>query len=242
MAHSAAAAAKIESRPFDLEATRYVPLVRRVATRLARRLPSHVDVEDLVSAGMLGLLDSATPFDQSRARQFDTFAEFRIRGAMLDELRSVDPLSRDMRSHMKALHAATHRLEGELGRPPTTEELAAALGLTLEGYHAMLADLRGHTVASLDELCSAEGLQVAVDGEDPCEATVHAEARAAVAAAIQALPEREGTVLKLYYFADLSLKEIGAILEVTESRVCQIHSQATEKLRRALIHLAPDAS
>jgi RNA polymerase sigma factor for flagellar operon FliA len=233
---SRAAAARHES-PATVAVEDYVPLIRRVATRLARRLPAHVALDDLISAGVIGLLDSATRFDPSRAEQFDTFAEFRVRGAMLDELRATDSLTRDMRQHMNELRAAVHRLEGALGRAPSEEEIAAELGLSLDGYYAMVANLSGHTVASLDELGAQDAVQFAAEAEDPCEAAARAEARQAVVEAIDELPERERAVLRLYYFAEMTLKEIGAALGVTESRVCQIHTQATRALRERLLHL-----
>jgi RNA polymerase sigma factor for flagellar operon FliA len=232
-----AAAARIQPRSRAIAVEDYAPLVRRVAARLARRLPAHVVMEDLLSAGTVGLLCAAARFDPARAGQFDTFAEFRVRGAMLDELRAADPLTRDMRQHLNERRAAVHHLEGVLGRAPRADEIAAALGLEIDAYHALVENLRGHTVGSLDDLCAEDGVQLAGEAEDPCDAAASSESRAAVVAAIDGLPEREAEVLRLYYFADMTLKEIGARLGVTESRVCQIHTQATRALRAQLLHL-----
>jgi RNA polymerase sigma factor FliA len=221
----------------SVDMARLFPLVQRVAARVARRLPFHVVRDDLVSAGVVGLLECVPRFDASRGEDFEAFAEFRIKGAILDELRTADPLSRDMRRHLNDVRAATHRLEGTLGRAPSEEEIARALELTLDAYRELLGKLGGHSVCSLTDL-EGGAVQLAAETADPCEATIDAELRAQIAQAIEGLPARQRQVLWLYYFEELSLKEIGAMLGVTESRVCQIHTQATRALRAQLVHLA----
>jgi RNA polymerase sigma factor FliA len=220
-----------------LDMTRLYPLVQRVAARVARRLPFHVVRDDLVSAGVVGLLECAPRFDATRGEDFEAFAEFRIKGAIMDELRAADPLSRDMRRHLNEVRTATHRLEGELGRAPAEEEIAQALGRTLDDYRELLSKLGGHSVCSLTDL-EGGAVQLAAETTDPCEATIDADLRAQIAQAIETLPARQRQVLWLYYFEEMSLKEIGALLGVTESRICQIHTQATSALRTQLVHLA----
>jgi RNA polymerase sigma factor for flagellar operon FliA len=233
-------AAREQDRPdaaAPIDVARYLPLVERVAARIARRLPFHVVRDDLVSAGVVGLLECAPRFDAARGEHFEAFAEFRIKGAILDELRSADPLSRDMRRHLNDVRAATHRLEGELGRAPLEEEIAQALGLSLDAYHELLGKLGGHSVVSLTDL-EGGAVQPVAESADPCDDAVDGELRAQIAMAIETLPARQRQVLWLYYFEEMSLKEIGALLGVTESRVCQVHTQATRALRPQLLHLA----
>jgi RNA polymerase sigma factor for flagellar operon FliA len=220
-----------------IDVARYYPLVERVAARVARRLPFHVVREDLISAGVVGLLECAPRFDAARGERFEAFAEFRIKGAILDELRGADPLSRDMRRHLNDVRHATHRLEGELGRAPAEEEIAQALDLSLDAYRELLGKLGGHSVVSLADLEDG-ALQLAAETTDPYEDAVDGEMRAQIAMAIETLPARQRQILWLYYFEEMNLKEIGALLGVTESRVCQIHTQATRALRTQLLHLA----
>jgi RNA polymerase sigma factor for flagellar operon FliA len=232
-------AARQQDRPdaaAPVDIARYLPLVERVAARVARRLPFHVVRDDLVSAGVVGLLECAPRFDAARGESFEAFAEFRVKGAILDELRGADPLSRDMRRHLNDVRDATHRLEGALGRAPEEDEIAQALGLSLDAYRELLGKLGGHSVVSLSELESG-AVQLAAETEDPCAEAVDGETRAQIAMAIETLPARQRQVLWLYYFEEMSLKAIGALLGVTESRVCQIHTQATRALRAQLLHL-----
>jgi RNA polymerase sigma factor for flagellar operon FliA len=232
-------AAREQDRPdaaAPLDVARYLPLVERVAARVARRLPFHVVRDDLVSAGVVGLLECVPRFDAARGERFEAFAEFRIKGAILDELRGADPLSRDMRRHLNDVRRATHRLEGELGRAPAEEEIAQALDLSLDAYRELLGKLGGHSVVSLTDLEDG-AVQLAAETTDPYEDAVDGETRAQIAMAIETLPARQRQILWLYYFEEMSLKEIGALLGVTESRICQIHTQATRALRTQLLHL-----
>ena len=160
---------------------------------------------------------------------------------MLDELRLSDTMTRDMRQHLNEIRAATHRLEAELGRAPDDEQLATALGLSLEQYHGLQSRLGGHSVCSLSDFGTDVAQPPADEHDNPCQAASDAELRRILAEAIAALPEREQTVLRQYYFEELTLKQIAERLGVTESRICQIHTQATRKLRQSLIHLVTDA-
>jgi RNA polymerase sigma factor FliA len=218
-----------------IDVEQLVPLVRKVAARLARRVPDHVMRDDLVSAGVVGLLESAPRFDARRG-DFEAFAEYRIKGAMLDELRQSDTLSRDMRRHLNEVRKATHRLEGELGRAPEEDEIAQALDLSLDGYRELVGKLGGNSVLSLDEL-DEQAVVFSDETSDPYERAVDGEMRARMATAIETLPARQRQVLWLYYYEEMSLKEIGALLGVTESRVCQVHTQATRALRARLLNL-----
>ena len=223
------AAANLEA----IDVMQYYPLVEQVAKRLARRLPAHVEREDLISAGVVGLLESARRFDPSRSDAFETFAEFRIKGAMLDELRHLDSLSRTMRRHYGDVREATKKLESVLGREPTEDEIASELDMSLEEYRELVTKFDGHTVSSLDEIDTE---RVAAEGASPDEEAATCEMRAKIAEAIEKLPARQRQVLWLYYFEEMSLRAIGNLLGVTESRICQIHSEATKALRRQLLH------
>lgn len=214
-------------------AVRYVPIIRRVALRLARRLPSHVSIDDLVSAGFVGLVDAYRRYDTARCDCFEPYADLRIRGAMMDELRLYDPLSRDVRALAKKANAATRRLATRLGRAPTDVEIAAEVGVPLDAYRSCAALLSIGSV-SLD---APNG--DAYDGMDLGDPSVIsavdeialAESRRALVVAIDALPPRLRQVLRLYYGDELTLRNIGSLLGVTESRVCQLHAEAITRLR-----------
>jgi RNA polymerase sigma factor for flagellar operon FliA len=215
--------------------TQYIHCVDKVARRLARKLPRHVDVDDLRSAGMLGLIEAAERFDATRGEKFETFAEFRIRGAMLDDLRSRDSLSRDMRRVCSELRDATASLANQIGRAPSEVELASHLGVSVEEVRARQAKLTGWSVVGWDDAGPAFLEHTADDhAPDPCEVTAQRELFAQMIGHIETLPEKMQQVLALYYCEDLNLKEIGHVLGVTESRVCQIHGEATKRLRGLL--------
>ena len=227
---------EIERERFILE---YTPLVRRIAQRIAVRLPPHLDLEDLINSGVLGLMDAIQKFDPHRKVTFRTYAEFRIRGAILDELRSRDYLPRSVREKANRLEEACARLESELGRPGTEEELAEALGLGLEAYQHLLQragpisflhleDCPGLSDASEETLAD---LLLDPSANDPLVQLELTELKHILAQEIERLSEREKLVLSMYYLEELTLKEIGEVMEVTESRVCQLHSQAVLRLR-----------
>ncbi len=217
------------------QAARYYPYVEKVARRLARRLPSHVDLADLVSAGSVGLIDATRTFDPERGESFESFAEFRIRGAMLDELRSRDNLTRDMRRLANELREAIRKLEGTLGRTPGQDEVASALGLSIDELYERQQKLSGSNVVGLDDV-GPDFLETTCDDSacSPLDTACDRELHQQLAGALDVLPEKMRQVLALYYHEDLNLKEIGAVLGVTESRVCQIHRDATKRLR---VHL-----
>jgi RNA polymerase sigma factor for flagellar operon FliA len=215
--------------------TRYYPFVERVARRLARRLPDHVALDDLISSGAMGLIEAAERFDPKQGQTFEGFAERRIKGAMLDDIRRRDTLSRDMRHLWSELRRSSDQLAHQLGRAPADDELAKHLGIPLDDLHARRLKLSGATVLAYDEIDpDVIGHQSKPPGDDPYSSTARRELRAQLAQALTVLPERLQQVLSLYYGDELSLREIGQVLGVTESRVCQLHTEATKRLRGVL--------
>jgi len=224
-------------------AAKFFPYIEKVARRLARRLPAHVEIDDLVSSGVIGLMEAAERFDPKRVDRFEAFAEFRIRGAMLDDLRSRDTLSRDMRRLSNELREATRKLESQLGRTPDHEELAKLLGVNINELYARQQKLSGSSVVGIDD-AGPDFLERTSDesSPDPFEITAHRESIGHLHAGIAQLPEKMQQVLSLYYTENLNLKEIGSVLGVTESRVCQIHGEATRRLRETLGAIEAEAA
>ena len=214
----------------------HADLVRRIAHHLAARLPSSVEVDDLVQAGMLGLIEAARNFDGDQGASFETYASIRIRGAMIDEIRKGDWTPRSVHRRSREAAEATRRIEQTTGRAATGAEVAEALGLGPEEYARLLEDAVSGQVLSLDSHIDDHGdVHVAAAGSySPERQHQAAEFRQQLAAAIGQLPEREQLVLSLYYEQELNLREIGAVLGVSESRVCQIHGQAVIRLRSRL--------
>jgi RNA polymerase sigma factor for flagellar operon FliA len=221
----------------------YAPLVKYVASRVATGLPSSVDQSDLVSYGMFGLIDALEKFEPGRGNKFETYAIPRIKGAIIDELRAMDWVPRSIRFKARELEKAQADLEAMLKRQPTEEELAERLGVSRRELHDMLTQISFVSVLALDEVVSAgadRGEQVSLidtladKGIDPTYGVESQETRGLLAAAINSLSEREKIVVTLYYFEGLTLAEIGEILGVTESRVCQIHTKAVGGLRGQL--------
>jgi RNA polymerase sigma factor for flagellar operon FliA len=211
-----------------------VGLVKRIACHLAARLPNSVEMDDLLQAGMIGLLEAAGNFDASRGASFDTYAGIRIRGAMLDEVRKLDWTPRSVHQKHRQVSEAMREIEAEAGRPATGHEIAERLGVSLDEYFAILSDTAGCRLFSLDDSSDEAGLSRDVpedNGESPDQAVSRSQFHEQIVAAIDRLPERERLVLSLYYEQELNLKEVGAVLGVTESRICQIHSQALIRLR-----------
>ncbi|MFW7381827.1 MAG: FliA/WhiG family RNA polymerase sigma factor [Oligoflexus sp.] len=226
----------------------YAPLIRFVAQRIAARLPSNIDIDDLISAGVIGLMDAIEKYDPSRDNKFKTYAEFRIRGAILDELRSQDWVPRSVRDKAKKIEKTYAELEQKFGRAVSDQELSAALGVDLEEYYDMVAKVKAVTLLSIDELSGPnqqdrksllECLEN-VGSKNPFTQLKSKGVRELLIKNIEELPEKQKLVLSLYYYEDLNLKEIGRILEVTESRVSQLHTQAVEKLRTRLKPLLTD--
>ena len=218
----------------------HAPLVKRLAHQMMAKLPPSVEVDDLIQAGMMGLLDAINRYEDTHGAQFETYAVQRIRGAMLDELRSSDWLPRSIRQNMRKIEVAINALQQRLGRPPSEAEIAAELKVPLAEYQDMLNDGSGHQLVYYEDFHETEGNEnfldrYAVDDEgDPLRTLLDGAFRSAVIEAIEALPEREKMLLGLYYEQELNLKEIGAVMGVSESRVCQLHSQAMARLRAKL--------
>lgn len=215
----------------------FLPFIKYQVLRLVGRIPHYVDVQDLTHAGILGLLDALEKFDQTRGTQLKTYAEFRIRGAILDELRSMDWATRTTREKMKRLEEAQLRLERKLQRSPSHEEMAEFLGLELECYHQMVMETKGSGLISIEDLLEGEPGEQRLgpaSEADPHDSYSTRQLRTRVLESLKELNEKEQLVLQLYYYEELTMKEIGMILEVTESRVCQIHSTALKKLRARL--------
>ena len=215
----------------------HVPLVRRIAHHMIAKLPPNVELDDLIQVGMIGLNDALSRYEVAQGVQFETFASQRIRGAMLDELREGDWMSRSSRKSQKDIEHALHRVEQSLGRSPIESEIAAELGMSLEDYQALLSKVRGTQLVYLEDFHhddEDEGFldrHVADEGADPMAVLRDQRLRASLVEAIKALPEREQYIMGMYYEHDMNLKEIAAVLGVTESRVCQLHSQAIARLR-----------
>jgi RNA polymerase sigma factor FliA len=221
----------------------YAPLVKYVASRVATGLPASVDQADLVSYGMFGLIDALTKFEPGRGNKFETYAIPRIKGAIIDELRAMDWVPRSVRFKAREIEKANTDLEAMLKRQPTEKELAERLGITLRELHDVVSQISFVSVLALDEMVSVgadRGEQVSLidtladKGVDPTQGVESQETRGLLAAAVNSLSEREKIVVTLYYFEGLTLAEIGEILGVTESRVCQIHTKAVGSLRGQL--------
>lgn len=224
-----------------------LPLIKHIAHKVAMRLPSTVEMRDLVNAGVLGLLDAIDKFEPDRGVKFKTYAEVRVRGAILDSLRSLDWAPRSLRKKGKDLQKIYSELGQRLGRPATDEEVAEALGGNLDDFHALVDQLHGLTVGSFetpvdsDDNSDGKINYYADDGSnDPYAQYESTELTQLLADAIDELPERERMVLSLYYYEEFTMKEIGALLGVNESRVSQIHTKATLRLRTKLVKVTPD--
>ena len=221
----------------------YSPLVKYVAGRVAVGLPQNVEQADLVSYGIFGLIDAIDKFDPSRGFKFETYAIARIKGAILDELRSIDWVPRSVRAKSRAIEKAYAKLEGELHRTPTDSELAGELTMSEDQLQATLNQISFIGLVALDEMLSGGdrgdsmtlGDTVADTGESPSGAYEVEEMRHILADAINRMPEREKIVLTLYYYEGLTLAEIGQVLGVTESRVCQIHTKSVLQLRSRIL-------
>jgi RNA polymerase sigma factor for flagellar operon FliA len=221
----------------------YAPLVKYVAGRLGSGLPAHVDEGDLVSYGLLGLIGAIERYEPDRDVKFETYAIARIKGAIIDELRAMDWVPRSVRSRAREIERAIAQLEAKLGRAPTDEEIAGKVGITVEELEDSLTDIARSSIAALDELWTVSdgGDQVALidtvedtEAPDPQMSLSHTEQREAIADAIARLPEREKLVVTLYYYEELTLREIGEVLGVTESRVSQLHTKAILRLKARL--------
>jgi RNA polymerase sigma factor FliA len=220
--------------------TEHMPLVKRLAHHMKAKLPPSVEVDDLVQAGMIGLLDAINRYEETHGAQFETYAVMRIRGAMLDELRSSDWMPRSMRQDMRKIENAMSTLQQRLGRPPSESEVAKSLKLSLADYQEILSEGGGHQLVYYEDFHEEDGSDSFLDryahdeDADPLRALLDTDFRQAVIDAIDALPPREKMLMGLYYEEELNLKEIGAVMGVSESRVSQLHTQAVARLRASL--------
>jgi RNA polymerase sigma factor for flagellar operon FliA len=219
----------------------FAHVIRAMAHRLAFRLPAYLDAEDLISVGMIGLMDAMEKYDPGREAKFKTYAEFRIRGAMLDEIRSMDWVPRSVHERISLLQKTHTELLSRLGRPPTDEEVALELRMSREELDDFLTRSRGAVMISIDDLTLQEPdghkiVKMLADTQnpDPLSMLMNERERERIGQAIQDLPEKERLVLTLYYYEELTMKEIGELLKVTESRVCQIHTKAILRLKAHL--------
>ena len=225
--------------------TQYTPLVRRLALQLIAKLPASVELDDLIQVGMIGLLDAASRYQDDLGAKFETYASQRIRGAMLDELRANDWVSRGLRKSSRGISTAVHAQEQKLGRAPTEGEIAQEMKLSLDAYQHLLQEIHGCQLVYYEDFDPGEqenkensfldrqsqGHSLA---DEPLTQLLKGDFRRQLIEAIERMPEREQLLLSLYYEEELNLREIGAVLEVTQSRVCQLHSQAISRLRGSL--------
>ncbi len=243
---SAAPTSSITPAERDRLLLEHLPTVRFVARRIHERLPQHVDIEDLISAGMVGLIDAFSKFDHTKQVQFKSYAQFRIRGAILDSLRTLDWSPRELRRKGRAIEETIRTLTAQFGRAPSDAEIAGSMELSLQDYQQLLGDLKGLEIGSLnlernedggdDELSYLPGSE----SDEPLFRCLKGELRQRLIDAIETLPEKERMVLTLYYYEELTMKEIGLTLGVVESRVSQIHSAAVVRLRAAMADLGAE--
>ncbi|MBO1322928.1 FliA/WhiG family RNA polymerase sigma factor [Acanthopleuribacter pedis] len=242
--------AGMEVKTMDHEARQgqiedYIPLVKYLAHRISMKLPNHVEIDDLVNSGIIGLIDAIEKFDPSRGIKFKTYAEFRIRGAIFDGLRSLDWVPRSVRKQKKMVEQSYAQLEQQLGRHATDEELSKELGVGLDEFYKILDNLKGVSLGKFVELnnndsqANGEGDSVIAfipdrSTDDPYHKFQKHELTEILSEAIRKLPDKERYVVSLYYFDELTMKEIGTVLNITESRVSQLHTKSMIRLRDAL--------
>ncbi|MBI5909850.1 MAG: RNA polymerase sigma factor FliA [Betaproteobacteria bacterium] len=222
--------------------TQYAPLVKRIAHHMMAKLPASVEIDDIIQTGMLGLLDAVNRYEESHGAQFETYAAQRIRGAILDGLRQADWLPRSFRRDLRRIEGAIAKLEQRLGRAPAESEVALELGIPLADYQKMLQEARGYQLISFEDFDHADGIDYLErhrdeNGVNPLEALLDRKLRGRLVKAIAGLPEREKVVMGLYYEEELNFREIGETLGVSESRICQLHSQAIARLRSQIRNL-----
>lgn len=217
----------------------YAPLVKIIAGRLSMYLGYNVEYEDLVSYGIFGLIDAIDKFDYEKGIKFETYASLRIRGAILDQIRKMDWIPRTLRQKQRKMDAALLKLEKELGRPATDEEMAAELGISIDEFYSWEGQSKASGLISLDE-CLEQGTEVHTDSSQPVrfaspeEVVEKQELKEILEAALEILTEKEKKVVLLYYYEELTLKEISAIMEVSESRISQLHTKALQKMKTKL--------
>jgi RNA polymerase sigma factor FliA len=234
---------KLTSDQKDKLIMEYAPLIKFIAQKIAVRLPSNIELDDLISSGVIGLMDAIEKYDPSRDNKFKTYAEFRIRGAILDELRAQDWVPRSVRDKAKLLDRTIVKLEATLGRNATDDEICEALNINIDEFHDLVNQVRPISMLSIDEAATFSNVDKKsilniLEGEklnNPHSQLNIKVVKDIIAKAIEELPEKQRLVLSLYYYEDLNLKEIGQVLDVTESRVSQLHAQAVTRLRAKLV-------
>ena len=239
---------KVSPAEKDRLIVEYAPLIKFIAQKIAVRLPSNIELDDLISSGVIGLMDAIDKYDPTRDNKFKTYAEFRIRGAILDELRAQDWVPRSVRDKAKLLDRTMIELEAELGRSAQDEEVAAKLNMTMDEFYDLVNQVRPVSVLSIDDSATfsnvdKKSIMNLLEGtkfNNPFAQLNVKSVKEIVTKAIEDLPERQRLVLSLYYYEDLNLKEIGKVLRVTESRVSQLHAQAVQRLRAKLTQVFED--
>jgi RNA polymerase sigma factor for flagellar operon FliA len=229
----------MEKKSRDELILKYCPFVKNVVLKMAVKFPiDRADMDDLINVGIIGLMGAIEKYDSGRNVQFETFAYLRIKGAVLDEMRQRDWASRSARSKDSSIEKALAELKKELGRQPCEEEIAAYLGVSMDEYFELLGDARGVSILSAEDLPpdylekhSSADVFDSLQGENPLRNLIGSELMTGLKTSIDALPEKEKLVLSLYYYEELTMKEIGRVMELTESRVCQLHSQAVLRMR-----------
>jgi RNA polymerase sigma factor for flagellar operon FliA len=246
------AAAKLDPKWQEQMVLQYAPLIKYIASRLALRLPSHISIEDLTSSGIIGLIDAVQKFDPSKNINFKTYAEFRIKGAMLDELRSLDWIPRSVRKKTHLIEEAYAKLQRALGRPAEAEEVAELLGLELGEFYQLLDETKTVSVVALEEGRKTAGGHAGYLDHEVLETIQDENALDSLLAvhfsglqeimvqAIEALPDKEKLLISLYYYEELTMREIGQIMGYTESRISQLHTQAMYRLRHKLREYSQD--
>jgi RNA polymerase sigma factor for flagellar operon FliA len=232
----------MDKKTRDALIMKYAPLVKTIVLRMAAKMPIDAsDKEDLINVGIIGLMSALEKYDSQRNVQFETYAHFRIRGAVLDELRLRDWVPRSTRNKDSNLEDAFEQLQRKLGRAPNEAEIAASLGLSVDEYFSLLNEVKRISIISQEDLppdylekYGSDEVMDAIEHGNPLQHITSKELIKGVKEAIAALPEKEKIVLSLYYYEELTMKEIGKVLNLTESRVCQIHAQATLRLRAAV--------
>ena len=229
----------IDAETKDEVIVEYAPLIKYIAQKIASRLPSNIELDDLISCGVIGLMDAIEKYDSTRDNKFKTYAEFRIRGAILDELRAQDWVPRSIREKAKLVEKAYAKLESEFGRPATDEEMCQELSVSKDEFHELLNKSKSISLLNIDDSASFNrgdkklmaGLMEDDHHSNPFTMVSHKNIRDKIKEGIKSLAEKQRLVLSLYYYEDLNLKEIGQVLDVTESRVSQLHTQAILKLK-----------
>ena len=230
---------EVQAQQFEACIAQNTLLVKRIALHLVSRLPPSVQLEDLIQAGMIGLIEAAQKYDQSKGASFETYAGIRIRGAMIDEIRKGDWVPRSVHRNTRKVMETIQKIEKQKNGEAKDTEVAKALGMEIEEYYSLLQDMQGSFLFSYDELTSEREKPLEfknLDTLEPCQGLEKQALLENIADEIDKLPEREKLVLALYYDEELNLKEIGEVLGISESRVCQIHSQAALRLRSRLTH------